>query len=53
MKVTRILFGLGVGAAAGFAVALRNRDDHSVNIIRLMLANPLLHNQNLNVKLRI
>ena len=22
MKVTRILFGLGVGAAAGFAVAL-------------------------------
>ena len=30
MKVTRILFGLGVGAAAGFAVALRNRDDHSV-----------------------
>ena len=30
MKVTRILFGLGVGAAAGFAVALRNRDDQSV-----------------------
>lgn len=30
MKVTRILFGLGVGAAAGFAVALSNRDDQSV-----------------------
>ncbi|MDN3166429.1 YtxH domain-containing protein, partial [Enterococcus faecalis] len=27
MKVSRILFGLGVGAVAGFAVALRHRDD--------------------------
>ena len=30
MKVSRILFGLGVGAVAGFAVALRHRDDQSV-----------------------
>lgn len=29
MKVSRILFGLGVGAVAGFAVALRHRDDQS------------------------
>ena len=27
MKVSRILFGLGVGAVAGFAVALRHRDN--------------------------
>ena len=30
MKVSRILFGLGVGAVAGFAVALRHRDNQSV-----------------------
>lgn len=30
MKVTRVLFGIGVGVAAGFAVSLRNRDDQSV-----------------------
>lgn len=30
MKVTRVLFGIGVGVAAGFAVSLRNRDDKSV-----------------------
>ena len=30
MKVSRILFGLGVGAVAGFAVALRHRDNQRV-----------------------
>ncbi|EHJ07771.1 YtxH domain-containing protein [Staphylococcus simiae] len=30
MKVSRILFGVGVGVAAGFAVALQGRDDKSV-----------------------
>lgn len=30
MKVTRVLFGIGVGVAAGFAVSLRDRDDQSV-----------------------
>ena len=50
MKVSRILFGLGVGAVAGFAVALRHRDDQSVKIIRLMLVNLLALNQNYNVK---
>ena len=49
MKVSRILFGLG-GAVAGFAVALRHRDNQSVKIIRLMLVNPLELNQNYNVK---
>lgn len=30
MKASRILFGIGVGVAAGFVVALQGRDDKSV-----------------------
>ena len=30
MKVSRILFGLGVGAVAGFAVALRHREYETI-----------------------
>ncbi|EOB0721812.1 TPA: YtxH domain-containing protein [Staphylococcus aureus] len=30
MKASRILFGIGVGVAAGFVVALQRRDDKSV-----------------------
>lgn len=52
MKASRILFGIGVGVAAGFVVALQGRDDKSVKNNTIDRTAPTVQNQNYNVNLK-
>lgn len=54
MKASRILFGIGVGVAAGFVVALQGRDETTkVSRTTRSIVLPLLvQNQNYNVNLK-
>ncbi len=52
MKASRILFGIGVGVAAGFVVALQGRDDKSVKNNTIDRTALLVQNQNYNVNLK-
>lgn len=50
MKASRILFGIGVGVAAGFVVALQGRDDKSVKNNTIDSTSLLVQNLNCNEK---
>lgn len=52
MKASRILFGIGVGVAAGFVVALQGRDDKVSRTTQSIVLPLLVQNQNYNVNLK-
>lgn len=52
MKASRILFGIGVGVAAGFVVALKDETTKVSRTTRSIVLPLLVQNQNYNVNLK-